>query len=107
MQDTRMSEVLDATPTYILALSTLLLVAAAVGFTASGTLSLFGSILLAAVLGFLGGMYASREEAEWVGSFLLTAALTGVVLSFLPLDVTRGLVVFLAGFVAGMRTERH
>lgn len=102
-----MTEVLDPTPTYILALTGLALVAAGLGFTAAGTLSLFGTILLAAVLGFIAGIYAAREAAEWFGSFLVTAALTAVVLSFLPLGVSRGLVVFLVGFIVGMRTERH
>ncbi len=101
-----MTEVLDPTPTYILALAGLAVLAAGIGFAAAGTVAVFGSILLAGVLGFIAGMYAAREAAEWFGSFLVTAALTGVVLSFLPLGVTRGLVVFLAGFIVGMRVER-
>lgn len=98
---------MDPLPTYIIAFLVLGAAAAGLGFWAAGTTSIIGSFFLAAILGFAGGIYAARERNEWFGSFVVMAALTGVVMSFLPLGTVRGLAVFVAGFVVGMRTERH
>lgn len=102
-----MAGILDPTPSYIILLGALILGAVGVGIVAGGTLSLFASIIVAGLAGFVAGMYASGEETEPVGAFVLTAALTGILVSFLPLDLGPGLVIFLAGFVIGARTRRR
>ncbi|MFB6265559.1 MAG: hypothetical protein ABEI07_00570 [Candidatus Nanohaloarchaea archaeon] len=102
-----MSEILDPTYAYILLFSVLVIVGIGAGYTAGERLGTVGSIALVGIIGFVSGLYTSREEADLFGSLVLTAGFAVLVAWFLPLALTWSLAVFLVGFIAGLRTERR
>ncbi|MFB6265479.1 MAG: hypothetical protein ABEI07_00160, partial [Candidatus Nanohaloarchaea archaeon] len=62
---------------------------------------------LTGILGFVAGIYSSREENDLFGSLVLTGGFTALVVWLLPLGMEWGIAIFLVGFIAGMRTERR
>ncbi|MCJ7478557.1 MAG: DUF4407 domain-containing protein [Candidatus Nanohaloarchaeota archaeon QJJ-7] len=102
-----MSEVLDPAYIYILLFIGLLIVGLGLGYNASDAIGGTGSIALTVILGFLAGIYSSREENQLFGSLALTTGFTLIVVWLLPLGLEWGIAIFLIGFIIGMKTERR
>ncbi|MDY6769583.1 MAG: hypothetical protein SVU88_01285 [Candidatus Nanohaloarchaea archaeon] len=102
-----MSEALDPTQSYVLLFILLIVAGVGVGLAAGPRLEVIGSAALVGIIGFVSGLYTSREETDLFGSLLLTGGATALVAVFLPLTVTWSIAVFLVGFIAGMRSERR
>ncbi|MDY6761780.1 MAG: hypothetical protein SVY41_01905 [Candidatus Nanohaloarchaea archaeon] len=101
-----MTDVLDPSKAYIILFAALVLLGLGVGAAGAG-LGVVGAVLVAALLGFVAGLYTERESTDIFGSLVLTAGFTAVVGWMLPLSITWTVAVFLLGFIAGMRTERR
>ncbi len=101
-----MTDVLDPSTAYLILFTVLFLAGIGIGVAGAG-FGVLGSGLIVALLGWVAGMYTSRESTDIVGSLLLTAGFTAVVGWMLPLSVTWTIAIFLLGFIAGMRTERR
>lgn len=102
-----MSELLDPSHTHAIFFVLALLAALGVGYTAGGSLGMLGSVLFTGFLGFVAGLYTSREETDIFAALVLTGGFTALVGLFLPLSVNWSVAIFLVGFIVGMRTERR
>ncbi|MFB6265845.1 MAG: hypothetical protein ABEI07_02045 [Candidatus Nanohaloarchaea archaeon] len=102
-----MGEMLDPTPSYILLFASILGGGALIGFFFGRRLGLLPSLVVMALLGFVAGVYTSRESVEPVGSLTVSLVAASVLSYFLEPGFFLEIGVFLAAVLAGLKVERR